>query len=251
MANNFNKTLVDFLTSAPIKALEDEIIFTTDMRDSRHRDINANNLLKVRKKLINNFALQHQKELLPAIVNFNDKLTAALHKLYSEAETAYNFMTKIYKDNNIQIEGNCYFNGGYPKSHPLQNNTREEFWKALTDGENNPLYEEGAADLLFKYYGAPENATKLASSSDLENWETCEPPSAFIKQTLKEFFFLDTNEDNWNEGLDEKLTKDLHLIYPFHNLFEHSNFALTDFIYCRDFAFNIRCDINILPTGNK
>lgn len=247
MANNFNKTLVDFLTSAPIKALENEIIFTTDMRDAKPRDINARNLLKVRKKLINNFALQHQKELLSAIINFNDKLTAALHKLYVEAETAYNFMTKIYKDNNIQIKGECYFNSGYSKNHPLQNDTREELWEALTDGENNPLYDNGVADLFFKYLGAPENAPQLVSSADLEHWETYEPPSAFIKCTLNELLFIGADTDNWNESLDENLTKDLHLVHPFHNLFEHSNFALTDFIYCRDFTFNISCDIDITP----
>ena len=44
------------------------------------------------------------------------------------------------------------------------------------------------------------------------------------------------------EGLDRELTKDLHLINAFHNLFDHTNFALTDFIFVRE--FNIGININ-------
>ena len=46
---------------------------------------------------------------------------------------------------------------------------------------------------------------------------------------------MDCKPDNWNERLDQKLTKDLHLINAFHNLLDHTNFALTDFIFCREF----------------
>ena len=235
-----NSILTEFLTSRPIRIIEDEIIWTMKMCEiKKHNNINAESLLRARKKMINDFVLNYQKELLPVIVNFNENLTKNMRKLYDEAESAYNLMTKIYKDNNLQVQGCCYFNGGYPKKHPLQNDMRQELWEALTDEDNNPIYADGAADILFKYLGDRENAPKLLSSADLETWESYEPPSAFIKRTLEEFFFIGTDTENWNEGLDENLTKDLHLVHPFHNLFEHSNFALTDFIYCRNYNFNI------------
>lgn len=36
--------------------------------------------------------------------------------------------------------------------------------------------------------------------------------------------YLSEKTDNWNEGLNPKLTSDMHLIYPFHNLYEHTCF---------------------------
>lgn len=58
---------------------------------------------------------------------------------------------------------------------------------------------------------------------------------------------MDCLPPNWNEGLDGELTKDLHLINAFHNLFDHTNFALTDFIFVRDFVedINIHLEQNI------
>ena len=37
--------------------------------------------------------------------------------------------------------------------------------------------------------------------------------------------------------------KDLHLIQPFHHLFDHMNFAITDFIYVRQFETEINIEI--------
>ena len=65
------------------------------------------------------------------------------------------------------------------------------------------------------------------------------------KPTFNEIIYLGESKDNWNEGLDTNLTKDLNLSHPFHDLFEHSNFALTDFIYCQNFIFNINCNIDV------
>ena len=47
---------------------------------------------------------------------------------------------------------------------------------------------------------------------------------------------------NWNEGLDQELTKDFRLINAFHHLFDHTDFAITDFIYCREFYYEINIE---------
>ena len=54
-------------------------------------------------------------------------------------------------------------------------------------------------------------------------------------ETFDAYIGMDCPPPNWNEGLDQELTKDLHLIHQLNHLFEYTNFALTDFIYCRDF----------------
>ena len=220
--DEFNLALTEFLTSKPIKIIEDEIIWVTQSQYSKHNDSpNAKNLLKVRKKLINDFVLNYQKELLPVIVDFNENFTKNIHNFYTQVKNTYNLLMKTNKDNDISVLGKWYLDSTYPENHPLQNNTRQTFWEALTDTINNNILAE--INFTFPYH----------------------------KPTFNEIIYLGNSTDNWNEGLDENLTKDLHLIYPFHDLFEHSNFALTDFIYCRDFIFEIKCDIDIFPRKKR
>jgi hypothetical protein len=54
---------------------------------------------------------------------------------------------------------------------------------------------------------------------------------------------MNNEYNNWNEGLDRELTKDLHLTSAFHNLFEHMAFAITDFVYVREFETEINIEI--------
>lgn len=62
--------------------------------------------------------------------------------------------------------------------------------------------------------------------------------------SFESFIGMNCTPPNWNEGLDRELTKDLQLINAFHNLFDHTNFALTDFIYVRKFNTEIKIEIN-------
>jgi len=58
------------------------------------------------------------------------------------------------------------------------------------------------------------------------------------------FIGMDCPPPNWNEGLDQELTKNLHLTSAFHNLFDHTEFAITDFIYVRKFETEIKIEID-------
>ena len=53
--------------------------------------------------------------------------------------------------------------------------------------------------------------------------------------------------NNWIYEQEEedvkRLAKDLHLISQFHNLFQHTLFAITDFIYVRKFKTEINIEI--------
>ena len=220
MIKNSNFDLIflkDFLTSKIIKTIEDEIIWVMKTQYTRHDEsINAKSLLKVRKKIINDFLLNYQKELLPVIVDFNENLIKHLHKFYCKVANTYDLLLKNNKGDSIQVQGEWCFDNIYPKNHPVQNNTRQTFWEA---------------------FGRTYNM--LVSINFVFNCQGNHKP------TFNEIIYIGESKDNWNEGLDENLTKDLNLSYPFHNLFEHTIFALTDFIYCQDFIFHISCDMSV------
>ena len=65
-----------------------------------------------------------------------------------------------------------------------------------------------------------------------------------MNKSFDSFIGMDLYLPNWNEGLDQELTKSMNLLYQFHNLFSHMNFALTDLIYVREFRTEIKIQIN-------
>ena len=56
--------------------------------------------------------------------------------------------------------------------------------------------------------------------------------------------------DNFNEGLDREMTKDMHLIFPFHDLYEHMEFSIFDLLWVRDFNIELKVEVdyNTYPT---
>ena len=106
----------------------------------------------------------------------------------------------------------------YPVLHPLQSENRQDLWNALQDSGWNLLYDRGVTFSL-----------EIKRDAD---------------QTFDDYIGLNCPPPNWNEGLDQKLTKDLHLIEAFHYLFDHTEFAITDFIYCREFYYEIKVEID-------
>ena len=173
-------------------------------------------LLELRKNMLNDQALtrKNQEELLPHIIAFNDALRDALKHMYDRAHELYRQMSTIQPD--IELEAKCFLSYQYPSLHPFQKNNRQELWEALCDTGWNSLYDTGVTRSLY----LPHD----------------------IDMSFEEFIGMDCKPDNWNERLDQKLTKDLHLIKAFHNLFDHTNFALTDFIFVREFEESIKID---------
>lgn len=199
-----------------IERIEQEIVaeydqFPVDYPEHRY-------LLKLRKDLLNQQALALQSELLPDIIAFNDALRNALHSMYKHTHQVWNDLAGLHYEN-FEVTARCYLGSDYPTLHPLQNNSRQDLWDALRDSGYNPLYEDGVS---LSTLTLPND---LHKSFDDFIGMTCPPP-------------------NWNEGLDQDLTKELHLISPFHHLFDHTNFALTDFIFVRDFRTEINVEID-------
>ena len=195
-----------------LQLLEREIayIYSSDVTGYPEREY----LLELRKRLLENQALDHQAELLPDIIAFNDALRAALKQMYDRAHEVYAQAVSINPD--IELSAKCYLNWEYPTLHPYQTEDRQDLWSALQDSGWNRPYDDGIGFALVL--------------PDRDN------------QSFESFIGMNCPPPNWNEGLDRELTNDLHLIQQFHHLFDHTNFALTDFIFVRE--FNIEININ-------
>ncbi len=200
--------------NAPVlRLIETEIFNTFNSKGVDYPDYS--NLLEIRKTLLNELALAQQAELLPAIIAFNEALCSALHKMYNRAHNLYEQISVIQPI--AELTAKCYLDSKYPPRHPYQNPGRQDLWEALCDSGWNSLYADGVTH-------------ELVLPRD-------------INESFDTFIGMDCPPPNWNEGLDQELTKDLHLINAFHNLFDHTSFALTDFLFVRN--FDIEIDIKI------
>ena len=120
---------------------------------------------------------------------------------------------------NIELRAKCFLGYDYPELHPVQGDDRQDLWDAICDSGWNPLYEDGVTISTLRLLQDSGDSFDSLTGMD------CPPP-------------------NWNEGLDQELTKDLHLISPFHHLFNNTKFAITDFIYVRKFETEINIEID-------
>ena len=199
-----------------IALIEEEILMKYG--DIRNDYSECDCLLSLRKDMINKRVLAHQEDILPDIIAFNDALREALKEMYDRAHRIWeNIRDQKGWDEDFELTAKCFLGYDYPKSHPVQGEDREELWEAICDSGWNKIYDDGIA-------------FPLRFPQDLD-------------ESFDTFIGMDCPPPNWNEGLDQELTKDLHLIHQFHNLFDHMRFAITDFIYVREFETEINIEI--------
>ena len=202
-----------------VDAIEREIILRYN--DYRYNNSDNDVLLSLRKDIINKQVLANQKALLPDIIAFNDALREALLDMYDRAHRIWDKMIGIIDEGDgeeMELTAKCYLDVDYPTLHPIQGEDRQDLWCALCDEDLNPMYADGISVLTLTF---PRD----------EGY------------TFDSFIGMDCPPPNWNEGLDPELTKDLHLISQFHNLFQHMLFAITDLIYVRKFKTEINIEI--------
>ena len=208
-----------YITDFSVEAIEREIIYR--YKSTRCYETNYDYLLSLRRSIINKMVLAHQKDILPDIIAFNDALREALCEMYDRAHRVWKKVIKVMDETDgeeMELTTKLYFDYTYPELHPLQGEDRQDLWDALCDGDLNPMYADGVSVLTLT----------LPRDED---------------DSFDSFIGMDCPPPNWNEGLDQELTKDLHLINQFHTLFQHMNFALTDFIYVRKFKTEIKVEI--------
>ena len=200
-----------------IQLIEDRILLTYNDRRMIYPDCDC--LLDWRKSLINKKALAQQEDILPDIIAFNDALRYALKEMYDRALRIW----ETVKDNNtfgdeITLTAKCFLGYKYPEINPIQREDRQELWDAICDPDWNRMYDKGVSMMLLSL-------------------------PMLKKYSFETFIGMDCPPPNWNEGLDRELTKDLHLTSAFHHLFDHTKFAITDFIYVRKFETEIDIEI--------
>ena len=203
-----------------IEAIEREIIYR--YKSTRCYETNYDYLLSLRRSIINKKVLTHQKDILSDIIAFNDALREALREMYDRVHRVWKKVIEVMDETDgeeMELTAKLYFDYTYPELHPLQGEDRQDLWDALCDGDLNPMYADGVSVLT------------LTLPRDEDG-------------SFDSFIGMDCPPPNWNEGLDQELTKDLHLINQFHTLFQHMNFALTDFIYVRKFITEIEIKIS-------
>lgn len=200
------------LENGVIKGIEEDIIESYNY--NRHYE-NDKCLLEIRRHLINEMVLAHQENIIEPIREFNDCLMVALKELYERAKRIYDDL-KVHSDygDEIDVTASLYLDNDYPKLHPIQGDDRQDLWEAICDGGWNVLYDEG----ISFYIGRNESFESLTG--------------------------MDSPLPNWNDGLDPEVTKDMHLCIQFHHLFDHTKFAITDFIYVRKFWSEIKIVID-------
>jgi hypothetical protein len=211
--------IIKHLNDCGVEAIEREII--QKYNDYHRHESNDDVLLSLRKDIINKKMLAIQKELLPDIIAFNDALREALREMYDRAHRIWDKMINTIDEGDgeeMELTAKCYLDVDYPTLHPVQGDDRQDLWYALCDEDLNPLYADGISVLTLTF---PRDDG----------------------YTFDSFIGMDCPPPNWNEGLDPVLTKDLHLISQFHNLFQHMLFAITDFIYVRKFRTEIMIEI--------
>ena len=182
----------------------------------------ARTVLKLRKEMLDHWAYEHQQELLPEIAAFNNAALEVLRHLYDKAHATYRQMSLILPD--AELSAKCFLSIKYPLRHPYQAEDREDIWAALCEPAWNPVYKNGICPFgLNLPQDMDETFEHLAGTDDTSAW------GGFINMEYRQ---------------------DLHLNSAFYNLIEDTFFALTDFIFVREFniEINICFEENVLTT---
>ena len=213
----------EIFNSTAIKEIENEILLKQHEVEKRHFEYEAGEevikcLLSTRKTLLNQMFVMDEdnKKLLS---DFNEALKAQMIEMRKRALSIYASNVNSGLMSSFTLKGKCFMGYEYSKIHPVQTMRAKKMWAVLngTLADYMPLYMDGAD--IFEL--------------DYVEGEDCEIPSE------NQMLYLDEKIDNWNDELDYEMTKDMHLIHPFHNLYSHMDFSIFDLLWVRDFNIEL------------
>ena len=219
-------TVREIFNSTAVRSIEEQILDLYHETERKHwcNDENKKaikSLLEVRRRILNSmFVLDEQNKQL--LADFNDAMKLQLIEMRKRAIDLYNSVYKPDMEGSVEVEGKCFMGYEYSKMHPVQSMRAKKMWAVL----NGSLY-----DYIFLYC---EDGVK---SFYINNYD----PKI---ESENELLYLNEELDNWNEGLDREMTKDMHLTYAFHNLFSHLAFSIYDLLWVRDFNIEIHVEYN-------
>lgn len=204
--------------NADFKNVEQEILRLANSKSTIDTE-QIKTLLRLRKNMLDNWARAHEKGLLPIIKDFNLTTERALKDLYDLAHRYYDYMVSL--DSSIQLEACLRFPGVYPHQHPFQSADRSAMWKVLQEYGWHPLFQPGLTELPLSFpYDTKKSFPLFAGTYE----------KTHLALWRSGGFFEDAQDDEMEEYRFNSV---------FYHLLEHTCFALTDFIYVRDFKPSI------------
>ena len=226
-------TVQEIFNTIEIRRIEIEILLTIEENDRRWCSNNAyvetvKHLLSVRKHVLDSkFVMdENYKSLLS---DFNEALIAQATEMRKRAIDMHNASINCGKECDIETIGKCFLGYKYSSIHPVQTMRAKKIWNILNGSydEFMPLYYNGACSFSISNNEKPES--------------------------INQMLYLDDCLDNWNERLDKEMTKDMHLVYPFHALFTDMDFSIYDLLWVRDFNIEIttESDYDSYPEGEN
>ncbi|SDQ10566.1 hypothetical protein SAMN04487826_0524 [Prevotella sp. khp1] len=218
----------EIFNSTAIKDIENEILLMQHEIEKRHFEYEAGEevikcLLGTRKSLLNKmFVMDEESKNL--LSDFNEALKAQMIEMRKRALSIYASNVNSGLLSSFTLKGRCFMGYEYSKIHPVQTMRAKKMWAVLNGSlaDYMPLYMDGVD--IFEL--------------DYSEGNDCDFPSE------NQLLYLDEKIDNWNDELDQEMTKDMHLIHPFHNLYSHLDFSIFDLLWVRDFNIELSLESN-------
>ncbi len=224
----------EIFNSSAVKELEVDILLTQQRIEKRSISYDTGEeiikcLLGSRKTLLNHMFVMDE-EAKQLLHDFNEVLKTQMIEMRKRAIAVYEANVKSGILSKFSVFGKCFLGYEYSKIHPVQTMRAKKMWAVLNgslDEDYMPLYQDGV---------------ELFGLEHMEGREDCIPSE-------NQMLYLEEKMDNWNDELDQEMTKDMHLIHPFHNLYSHLDFSIFDLLWVRDFnvSINIESDYNTYP----
>jgi hypothetical protein len=226
-------TAQEIFNSTAVRSVEEQILDLYHETERKHwyNDENKKaikSLLEVRRRILNSmFVLDEQNKQL--LAEFNEAMKQQLIEMRKRAIDLYNSVYRLDMGGCVEVEGKCFMGYEYSKIHPVQSMRAKKMWAVLNGSLDDYIFlycEDGVNSFYINNYDP-----KIESENEL--------------------LYLNEELDNWNEGLDSEMTKDMHLTYAFHNLFSHLDFSIFDLLWVRDFNIEIHVEYNYHTYENE
>ncbi len=214
-------TVQKIFETPAIKEIEEEMIHLEEDIERCHfrkpggKDA-MRTLIGIRRNLLANMFVmdEHYKTLLS---EFNEALMQQLIRMRQETIKAVRAVENAGVTGDIQGIGKCFLGYRYSKLHPVQTMRAKKIWAILNGSISDYVrsYDDGVSFNGYVY--------DVRMKPESEN----------------EMLYLSDEIDNWNDELDMEMTRDMHIIFPVHNLISHTDFSIFDLLWVRDFCMEI------------
>lgn len=214
-------TVQKIFETPAIKEIEEEMIHLEEDIERCHfrkpggKDA-MRTLIGIRRNLLANMFVmdEHYKTLLS---EFNEALMQQLIRMRQETIKAVRAVENAGVTGDIQGIGKCFLGYRYSKLHPVQTMRAKKIWAILNGSISDYVrsYDDGVSFNGYVY--------DIRMKPESEN----------------EMLYLSDEIDNWNDELDMEMTRDMHIIFPVHNLISHTDFSIFDLLWVRDFCMEI------------